>query len=52
MFNKNINVFEYIINLMSTQKNPKKNQKPAYEIKETPLLKKIFNKILGPIRFF
>ena len=38
--------------LMSTEKNPKKNQKPAYEIKETPLLKKIFNKILGPIRFF
>tara|TARA_Y100001933_G_scaffold181714_1_gene180189 strand:- start:282 stop:395 length:114 start_codon:yes stop_codon:yes gene_type:complete len=37
---------------MPTEKNPKKNQKPAYEIKETPLLKKIFNKILGPIRFF
>tara|TARA_Y100001933_G_scaffold152491_1_gene150910 strand:- start:277 stop:390 length:114 start_codon:yes stop_codon:yes gene_type:complete len=37
---------------MSTEKNQKKNQKPAYEIKETPLLKKIFNKILGPIRFF
>ena len=37
---------------MSKSKEPKKNQKPAYEIKETPLLKKIFNKILGPIRFF
>ena len=37
---------------MSSQKSPKKNQKPAYEIKETPMLKKIFNKILGPIRFF
>ncbi len=37
---------------MTTEKNLKKNQKPAYEIKETPLLKKIFNKILGPIRFF
>ena len=37
---------------MTTKKAPKKNQKPGYEIKETPLLKKIFNKILGPIRFF
>ena len=37
---------------MSPEQNQKKNQKPAYEIKETPLLKKIFNKILGPIRFF
>ncbi len=37
---------------MKTGKNQKKQQKPAYEIKETPLLKKIFNKILGPIRFF
>ena len=37
---------------MSSDKNVKKSQKPAYEIKETPLLKKIFNKILGPIRFF
>ena len=45
-------LFQYILTLMSTEKNPKKNQKPAYEIKETPLLKKIFNKILGPIRFF
>ena len=52
MFNKNINVFEHLITIMSTEKNPKKNQKAAYEIKETPLLKKIFNKILGPIRFF
>tara|TARA_B100000900_G_C20086445_1_gene516181 strand:+ start:295 stop:435 length:141 start_codon:yes stop_codon:yes gene_type:complete len=40
------------LNFMTTEKDPKKNQKPAYEIKETPLLKKIFNKILGPIRFF
>tara|TARA_B100000886_G_C20071636_1_gene346147 strand:- start:88 stop:213 length:126 start_codon:yes stop_codon:yes gene_type:complete len=30
----------------------KSNKKPAYEIKETPLLKKLLNKILGPIRFF
>ena len=37
---------------MSTEKNLKKQEKPSYEIKETPLLKKIFNKILGPIRFF
>ena len=37
---------------MSTGKNLKKNQKPGYEIKETPFLKKIFNKIFGPIRFF
>ena len=37
---------------MSKERNSKKNPKPAYEIKETPLLKKIFNKILGPIRFF
>jgi len=37
---------------MSEEKNPKKNQKPSYEMKEAPLLKKIFNKILGPIRFF
>ena len=37
---------------MSMEKKTSKNQKPAYEIKETPLLKKIFNKILGPIRFF
>tara|TARA_B100000212_G_scaffold90680_1_gene66556 strand:+ start:393 stop:506 length:114 start_codon:yes stop_codon:yes gene_type:complete len=37
---------------MSTEKDPKKSQKASYEIKETPLLKKIFNKILGPIRFF
>ena len=43
---------KYIIAFMSTEKSPKKDQKPAYEIKETPLLKKIFNKILGPIRFF
>tara|TARA_Y100001978_G_C23423967_1_gene305096 strand:- start:218 stop:331 length:114 start_codon:yes stop_codon:yes gene_type:complete len=37
---------------MATQKNPTKNKKATYEVKETPLLKKIFNKILGPIRFF
>tara|TARA_Y100000589_G_scaffold315588_1_gene339312 strand:- start:490 stop:603 length:114 start_codon:yes stop_codon:yes gene_type:complete len=37
---------------MTNKKDLKKNQKAAYEIKETPLLKKIFNKILGPIRFF
>ena len=52
MHNKNINVTKCLISIMSTEKDPKKNQKPAYEIKETPLLKKIFNKILGPIRFF
>ena len=28
------------------------NRKQVYEIKETPFLKKILNKILGPIRFF
>ena len=37
---------------MSNQKNLEKNKKPNYEIKETPILKKILNKILGPIRFF
>ena len=37
---------------MTAKKNLEKNKKAAYEIKETPLLKKIFNKILGPIRFF
>ena len=34
------------------EKKSTENKKPAYEIKETPLLKKILNKILGPIRFF
>ena len=28
------------------------NKTPGYAIKETPILKKILNKILGPIRFF
>ena len=37
---------------MATKKDLEKDKKAAYEIKETPLLKKIFNKILGPIRFF
>ena len=37
---------------MSNEKKLDKNKKAGYEIKETPLLKKIFNKILGPIRFF
>tara|TARA_B100000900_G_scaffold387001_1_gene377899 strand:+ start:1368 stop:1481 length:114 start_codon:yes stop_codon:yes gene_type:complete len=37
---------------MSNETTPSKNKKPIYEIKETPLLKKILNKILGPIRFF
>ena len=37
---------------MSNETNSSKNKKPIYEIKETPLLKKILNKILGPIRFF
>tara|TARA_Y100000589_G_C26637405_1_gene420623 strand:+ start:55 stop:168 length:114 start_codon:yes stop_codon:yes gene_type:complete len=37
---------------MANQSNSNKNKKPIYEIKETPLLKKILNKILGPIRFF
>tara|TARA_Y100000589_G_scaffold307246_1_gene322742 strand:+ start:1209 stop:1322 length:114 start_codon:yes stop_codon:yes gene_type:complete len=37
---------------MTTEKNLEKNKKPAYEIKEAPLLKRILNKILGPIRFF
>ena len=34
------------------EKKSTTNKKPAYEIKETPLLKKLLNKILGPIRFF
>ena len=37
---------------MSKENNLEKNKKAAYEVKETPLLKKILNKILGPIRFF
>jgi len=37
---------------MKNEKNLEKDKKASYEIKETPLLKKIFNKILGPIRFF
>ena len=37
---------------MKNEKNLEKDKKVSYEIKETPLLKKIFNKILGPIRFF
>ncbi len=37
---------------MTKEKNLNQNKKPIYEVKETPLLKKIFNKILGPIRFF
>tara|TARA_B100000963_G_scaffold321352_1_gene304569 strand:- start:14864 stop:14977 length:114 start_codon:yes stop_codon:yes gene_type:complete len=37
---------------MKNEKNLEKNKKASYEVKETPLLKKIFNKILGPIRFF
>ena len=37
---------------MKNEKNLEKDKKAGYEIKETPLLKKIFNKILGPIRFF
>ena len=37
---------------MTKENKLEKNKKATYEIKETPLLKKIFNKILGPIRFF
>ncbi len=37
---------------MTNGNNLEKNKKAAYQIKETPLLKKILNKILGPIRFF
>ena len=37
---------------MTNKKDIDKNKKPIYEVKETPLLKKLFNKILGPIRFF
>ena len=43
---------EYIRKSMTREKKLVKNQKPAYQVKETPLLKKIMNKILGPIRFF
>ena len=44
--------FLNIKKFMSNETNSSKNKKPIYEIKETPLLKKILNKILGPIRFF
>ena len=37
---------------MSSKKNLEKNKDASYQIKEPPLLKKILNKILGPIRFF
>jgi len=37
---------------MTNDKNLEKNKKAAYQMKEAPLLKKILNKILGPIRFF
>ena len=37
---------------MTNENNLKENKKASYDIKETPLLKKILNKILGPIRFF
>ena len=37
---------------MTRENKLDKNQKPAYQVKEAPLLKKIMNKILGPIRFF
>ena len=34
------------------KKNKAKEDKPMFEQKEPPFLKKILNKILGPIRFF
>tara|TARA_Y100001970_G_scaffold274122_1_gene373372 strand:+ start:2958 stop:3071 length:114 start_codon:yes stop_codon:yes gene_type:complete len=37
---------------MANENNFKRNKKAIYEIKETPLLQKILNKVLGPIRFF
>tara|TARA_Y100001970_G_C13830510_1_gene649457 strand:- start:43 stop:156 length:114 start_codon:yes stop_codon:yes gene_type:complete len=37
---------------MTIKNKVEKNKKATYQIKETPLLKKILNKILGPIRFF
>ena len=37
---------------MEREKNLDKNKKAVYQVKETPLLKKILNKVLGPIRFF
>lgn len=37
---------------MTSENNLEKIKKPAYQVRETPLLKKILNKILGPIRFF
>ncbi len=37
---------------MTNDKNSEKSKKASYQMKEAPLLKKILNKILGPIRFF
>jgi len=37
---------------MTLEKNYEKNKKASYEVKEKPFLKKLLNKILGPIRFF
>ena len=52
MYSIELLYLNYKFKFMSIEKNLDKNKKPTYEIKETPLLKKILNKILGPIRFF
>ena len=37
---------------MTNNNNLEKNKKAAYQSKEPPFLKRLLNKILGPIRFF
>ena len=37
---------------MNKDKNLKKNKNATYQVKESPIMKKLLNKILGPIRFF
>ena len=37
---------------MTKDNNLGKNKKATYEVKEAPIMKRLLNKILGPIRFF
>ena len=37
---------------MTKDNNLEKNKKATYQAKEPPFIKRLLNKILGPIRFF
>ena len=37
---------------MTKENNFGENKKATYQVKETPIMKRLLNKILGPIRFF